>query len=186
MAASHHPTRANSDKVEELPSRQKTKFDTLAMPEKWSWVCFFKHLLLDWRRWGHRDRRILARGDTLCLIGSIAPAPGIHIPQESGMFGLRPHHSPWHPYAQRVWMFGWRLHPSLWHPYIQRVWNVRVEVPSQAPSPGSCLSPDSTPRKPAKQWTLPREGQDHSHRVFKQQPRAYRMEEKICQPHIKE
>lgn len=28
--------------------------------------------------------------------------------------------------------------------------SVCVEVPSQAPSPVSCLSPDSTPRKPAK------------------------------------
>ena len=38
---------------------------------------------------------------------------------------------------------------------IQRVWNVWVEVPSQAPSPESCLSPDSTSEKACQMVTPP-------------------------------
>ena len=59
-----------------------------------------------------------------------------------------------------------KRHPSPWHPYIQRVWHVWVEVPSQAPSPRSCFSPDSTPEK-ARQMMTP------SPKMLKTTPTGY-------------
>lgn len=67
------------------------------------------------------QKNLRRRSSFSCLVEDFASAPGIHIPNRSGMIE--------------------------WKSYIQRLWNVCVKVSHQTPYPGYCLSPDSDPEK---------------------------------------
>ena len=83
-------------------------------------------------------------------------------------------------------MFGWKQHLSLPAPlYTKNLdclvggftpgLDIHLEMLGgkfhfKAPSPSSCLSPNSTSKKARQTVPLPRESQDHSHRLFKLPP----------------